>query len=57
MSSNEQRFGGYGDHQTEPIHSREEPFDNLPFSAVIDLPPMSAVYYTFKKSPKRRSKK
>ena len=57
ISSNENRFGGNGVHRSEAIKASSEPFVNLPYSAAIDLPPMSAVYYIFKKSPKgRRSK-
>ncbi|MGX8692831.1 MAG: 1,4-alpha-glucan branching protein GlgB [Clostridia bacterium] len=57
ISSNENRFGGTGVHRSEPIPTRSEPFVNLPYSAAIDVPPMSAVYYTFKKKPKGRKSK
>ena len=57
LSSNEERFGGSGVHSTAPIRTVNEPFANLPRSAAIDLPPMSAVYYTFKKNPKGRNNK
>ena len=57
LSSSEERFGGNGDAPSEPIHSVREPFANLPCSASIHLPAMSAVYYTFKKSSKGRTHK
>ena len=57
ISSNENRFGGNGVHRSEPIKASSEPFVNLPCSAAIDLPPMSAVYYIFKKNPKGRKSK
>ena len=57
ISSNENRFGGNGVHRSEPIKASSEPFVNLPCSAAIDLPPMSAVYYIFKKTPKGRKSK
>ena len=57
ISSNENRFGGTGVHRSEPIPTRSEPFVNLPYSAAIDVPPMSAVYYTFKKKSKGRKSK
>ena len=57
MSSNEQRFGGTGVHSAEKIKALKEPFTNLPYSAAIDLPPMSAVYYIFTKKPKGRKNK
>ena len=57
ISSNENRFGGNGVHRSEAIKASSEPFVNLPYSAAIDLPPMSAVYYIFKKSPKGRKSK
>ena len=56
MSSSEERFGGSGDHATAPIRAVSEPFANLPCSAAIHLPPMSATYYIFKKNPKGRNK-
>lgn len=55
MSSNEQRFGGTGVHSTAKIKAEKEAFANLPYSAKIDLPPMSAIYYTFKKKTHRRT--
>ena len=57
ISSNENRFGGNGVHRSEKIKASSEPFVNLPYSAAIDLPPMSAVYYIFKKNPKGRKSK
>ena len=56
LRSDDVRFGGAGVLRTEAIHSRTEPFLDLPCSAVIDLPPMSAVYYIFKKKPGRKKK-
>lgn len=47
LSSDDERFGGSGLHNAEAIHSRELGFDDLPYSAVIDLPPLSTVYFEY----------
>ena len=55
LSSDDVRFGGCGLHNTEPIKSRSEPFCDLPYSAQIDLPPLSTVYFEY--IPERMSDK
>ena len=57
LNSDEQRFGGWSARREEPIRAVHKPFSNFPWSAAIDLPPMSAVYYTFTKNPKGRNNK
>lgn len=47
LSSDDESFGGSGLHNSETIHSRELGFDDLPYSAVIDLPPLSTVYFEY----------
>lgn len=55
LSSDDVRFGGRGLHNAEPIKSRSEPFCDLPYSAQIDLPPLSTVYFEY--IPERMSDK
>lgn len=55
LSSDDVRFGGSGLHNEKPIKSRSKPFCDLPYSAQIDLPPLSTVY--FKYIPERMSDK
>ena len=55
LSSDDVRFGGCGLHNAEPIKSRSEPFCDLPYSAQIDLPPLSTVYFEY--IPERMSDK
>lgn len=55
LSSDDVRFGGCGLHNVEPIKSRSEPFCDLPYSAQIDLPPLSTVYFEY--IPERMSDK
>lgn len=55
LSSDEERFGGSGMHNKKTIHSASEGFLNLPCSARVDLPPLSAVYFEF--TPERKSAK
>lgn len=55
LSSDDVRFGGRGLHNAEPIKSRSEPFCGLPYSAQIDLPPLSTVYFEY--IPERMSDK
>ena len=55
LSSDDARFGGRDLHNVEPIKSRSEPFCGLPYSAQIDLPPLSTVYFEY--IPERMSDK
>ena len=55
LSSDDVRFGGRGLHNAEPIKSRSDPFCGLPYSAQIDLPPLSTVYFEY--IPERMSDK
>ena len=55
LSSDDVRFGGCGLHNEKPIKSRSKPFCDLPYSAQIDLPPLSTVYFEY--IPERMSDK
>ena len=55
LNSNDTRFGGSGEHGAATVKAVKEPFLNMPYSAPIDLPPMSAVYYRFIKKSKGRN--
>lgn len=48
LSSDEQRFGGNGIRNRELITSEDEGFLEFSYSAKIDLPPMSAVFFEYK---------
>ena len=39
------------------MKSVDEPFGDLPCSAQITLPPLSAVYFEFKRAPEKKTKK
>ena len=47
LSSDELRFGGTGMQTPAVIRGRKRPFLDMPYSAQLTLPPMSAVYYRF----------
>lgn len=47
LSSDDVRFGGSGLHNKKPVKSRSKPFCDLPYSAQIDLPPLSTVYFEY----------
>ncbi len=49
LNSDEERFGGGGVRNPHVIHSVKEPFLDLPYSAKLTLPAMSALYFIFKK--------
>lgn len=55
LSSDDVRFGGNGLHNEKPIKGRSKPFCDLPYSAQIDLPPLSTVYFEY--IPERMSDK
>lgn len=55
LSSDDVRFGGSGLHNEKPIKSRSKSFCDLPYSAQIDLPPLSTVYFEY--IPERMSDK
>lgn len=55
LSSDDERYGGGGLHNAKVIRSRNVGFDDLPYSAVIDLPPLSAVYFEY--IPERTAEK
>ena len=55
LSSDDVRFGGSGLHNEKPVKSRSKPFCDLPYSAQIDLPPLSTVYFEY--IPERMSDK
>ena len=54
LSSDDTAFGGKGMHNKDVIQSGEEGFCGLPYSARINLPPLSAVYFEF--IPERNGK-
>lgn len=47
LSSDDSAFGGSSLHNTKTIESRKEEFEGLPYSAQIDLPPLSTVYFEY----------
>ena len=47
LSSDDAKFGGSGLHNVKTLRSRNTGFDDLPYSASIDLPPLSAVYFEY----------
>lgn len=47
LSSDEQRFGGSGILDKQAIYSSKKTFNNLPHSAELALPPLSAVMFRF----------
>lgn len=47
LNSDGEVFGGKGSFPEQNIAARSEGFGGYPFSAVIDLPPLSAIYYNF----------
>ena len=54
LSSDDTAFGGKGMHNKDVIRSGGEGFCDLPYSARINLPPLSAVYFEF--IPERNGK-
>lgn len=54
LSSDDTAFGGKGMHNKDVIQSGGEGFCGLPYSARINLPPLSAVYFEF--IPERNGK-
>ena len=57
LSSDEERFGGHGVKNEGVIKSMDEPFFEMDYSAKITLPPMSTVYFEYKKDKKTETKK
>ena len=55
LSSDDLKYGGNGLHNPKIIHSRDIGFDELPYSAAIDLPPLSTVYFEY--TPERMADK
>ena len=55
LSSDDVRFGGNGLHNVGIIKSRKAPFNDFSYSANINLPPLSAVYFEF--IPERMTEK
>lgn len=47
LNSDEYRFGGKGTALDKTVESTEKPFLEFKYSAMIDLPPLSALYYKF----------
>ena len=57
LSSDEERFGGHGIKNEGVIKSIDEPFFEMDYSAKITLPPMSTVYFEYKKDKETEKKK
>ena len=57
LSSDEERFGGHGIKNEGTIKSINEPFFEMQYSAKLTLPPMSAVYFEYKKNKKDKKVK
>ena len=49
LDSDEAKFGGTATKIREKAAALDEPFADMPCSASLDLPPLSAVFYEFKK--------
>ena len=47
LSSDGAEFGGNGLHNARTIVSRDKEYEGLPYSAQIDLPPLSTVYFEY----------
>ena len=47
LSSDDTAFGGNGLHNSKTIVSRKAEYEGLPYSAQIDLPPLSTVYFEY----------
>lgn len=56
INSDDVRYGGEGVHNAESIRSLDEEFDGHPCSAKITLPPLGAVWFSFKRNPRRKIK-
>ena len=52
LNSDEHRFGGTGMDIPKQLKSSGKPFAEHPDSAFLKLPPLSAVYYTYKEDKK-----
>jgi len=48
LNSDDERFGGTGFKNKGTVYTRKEPFQDLPNSAKLTLPPLSTVMYEFK---------
>ena len=48
LNSDEYRFGGTGSKAKKTVKSSDTPFQEFEHSALISLPPLSAMYYLFK---------
>jgi 1,4-alpha-glucan branching enzyme len=51
LTSDEYRFGGGGSQLRGHISSQEKPFLEFERSALITLPPLTAIYYAFEETP------
>lgn len=57
LSSDDASFGGSGVHNNEIIKSLDSGFCDMPYSARINLPPLSTVYFEFIPERKRKNEK
>ena len=48
LNSDDERFGGQGRGDPEPIDSRRERFMDMDYSAALELPAMSTLYFEFR---------
>ncbi|WP_283169600.1 1,4-alpha-glucan branching protein GlgB [Curtanaerobium respiraculi] len=49
LNSDDPKYGGVGEVEVKSVRTKGEGFVNYPFSAHVDIPPLSAVYYEFKR--------
>ncbi len=56
LNSDDARFGGSGMSNAAPVETVDEPFGDFAYSAQITLPPLSAVYFEFKRAPRKEPK-
>lgn len=47
LSSDDDAFGGCGLHNSDIITAKKAEFEGLPYSAQVDLPPLSTVYFEY----------
>ncbi len=55
LNSNDERYGGRGDEQKKLLHAHKGGFWGWDFSATLDLPAMTALFYRYK--PRKDKKK
>ena len=55
LNSDDEQYGGTGVTNAKPIRAVDEPFGDFEYSAQLTLPPLSAVYFEFKKAAPKKT--